>query len=272
MDMRSLIPALICTLAAVAAAQVRDRAADAFAEIDRESKLWPVDRLSKAPVRPPPPARTPPEATHVSRPPPDRPPPVEPPAALDEPIDFAAVDAERMDRAIRDATNRARGKQGLPPLRGQPLLTKAAQAHARRMTAGRFFSHTDPGDPGARTPTDRALAAGIKNPKIAENIALRAAIQHGQADGPVYVRDLAAGRFSRSPGGPLIPPHTYASFAAAIVQQWMDSPGHRRNILAPEALEIGCAVDFVVHDHFPSFNAVQAFQWYEPVESGAAFP
>lgn len=262
--MRSTITLLMtAALAVPASAEIKDNADDAFAEIDHLSKLWPATRLPPAPSRPPPQIE-PPLETKVSRPQPP-PPPIDPPPDQDERIDFAAVDHERMDRAIRDATNRARAQHGRPPLRGQANLSRAARAHARRMSKGAFFSHTDPEVAAARTPTDRALGAGITNPKIAENIALRAAIQHAEADGGVFVRDLAAGHFSRTPRGPLIPPHSYASFAAAIVQQWMDSPGHRRNVLAPEAVEIGCAVDFVVHGNFPSFNAVQVFQWFEPV-------
>lgn len=260
--MRYLI--LLMCLPALAPANPRENARLAFEELDA-MRMKPPARRGSAHTPPAEPKLAPQTKTSVIRPrPPERVPTTEPAEALDEALDFAAIDHARMDRAIREETNRVRERHGLRPLDPNPALAKAARIHARRMSASQFFSHTDPEDPRYRTPTDRALAAGVTNPKIAENIALRAAIQHDQQDGGVFVRDLEQGHFSRTKNGPLIPPHTYRSFAAAIVQQWMDSPGHRRNILAAEAVEIGCAVDFVVHKHFPSLNAVQVFQWFEP--------
>jgi uncharacterized protein YkwD len=37
-------------------------------------------------------------------------------------------------------------------------------------------------------------------------------------------------------------PHTYASFAADVVARWMDSPGHRANILNPRFRLLGLGV------------------------------
>lgn len=98
------------------------------------------------------------------------------------------------------ATNRERARHGLAPLAVDARLTAAAQAHTADMVRRAFFAHEDP-DGGQVW--DRALAAGYPYRKVAENI--------------------AAGQRS----------------AGEVVRGWMDSPGHRRNILDAELTQIG---------------------------------
>lgn len=97
-------------------------------------------------------------------------------------------------------TNRERAGAGLPVLGVDARLTAAAQAHSADMVARDFYSHTDP-DGGK--PWDRAAAAGAGQGSVGENIAC------GQ----------------RSP--------------AEVVEGWMNSPGHRANILKPDFTHIG---------------------------------
>ncbi|MGW6009520.1 CAP domain-containing protein [Streptomyces sp. NPDC055210] len=97
-------------------------------------------------------------------------------------------------------TNAERAAAGLPPLAEDPLLTRAAQAHSADMVARAFYSHTAP---DGSEPWDRAAAAGSTRRTIGENIAC------GQ----------------RSP--------------AEVVRGWMDSPGHRANILKPAFTHLG---------------------------------
>jgi uncharacterized protein YkwD/stress response protein SCP2 len=101
---------------------------------------------------------------------------------------------------VVELTNRERAGAGLPPLAADPFLTAAAQAHSADMVARAFYSHTSPD--GSR-PWDRAAAAGSRRRSIGENIAC------GQ----------------RSP--------------AEVVQGWMNSPGHRANILKRDFTHIG---------------------------------
>jgi stress response protein SCP2 len=98
------------------------------------------------------------------------------------------------------ATNAERARHGLAPLTVDARLAAAAQAHSADMVARSFFAHENPD--GAQV-WDRALAAGYAYRKVAENI--------------------AAGQRS----------------AAEVVEGWMNSPGHRRNILDPELTQIG---------------------------------
>ncbi|WP_069625731.1 CAP domain-containing protein [Streptomyces niveus] len=97
-------------------------------------------------------------------------------------------------------TNAERTAAGLRPLAGDPGLTVAAQAHSDDMVALGFYSHTSP---DGRQPWDRAAAAGCAHRGIGENIAC------GQRS------------------------------AAEVVRGWMNSPGHRANILKPDFTHIG---------------------------------
>ncbi len=101
--------------------------------------------------------------------------------------------------AIRD-TNVERLKRGLAALEVDPKLCLAAADHSADMARLGFFSHNSP-VPGKASFTDRARKFGAA--ASAENIA-------------------ATG------GG-----------GAKAVQMWMDSDGHRRNILSPGARRIG---------------------------------
>ncbi|HZG92233.1 MAG TPA: CAP domain-containing protein [Pseudonocardia sp.] len=98
------------------------------------------------------------------------------------------------------ATNAERARHGLRALTVDVRLTAAAQAHSEDMVRRAFFAHHNPD--GAQV-WDRALAAGYHYRKVAENI--------------------AAGQRT----------------AAEVVRGWLDSPGHRANILDGELTQIG---------------------------------
>ena len=87
--------------------------------------------------------------------------------------------------------NEERSAAGCAPLRADEGLAAVARAHSADMRDRGYFSHVDP---AGQDPFDRAAAAGVDYAR-AENIA------YGQPD------------------------------AAAVMAAWMDSSGHRRNVL-----------------------------------------
>ncbi|MGW1724080.1 CAP domain-containing protein [Streptomyces sp. NPDC002306] len=106
----------------------------------------------------------------------------------------------RAEAEVITLTNTERARAGLRPLAADPHLHSAARAHCADMAARAFYSHTSP---EGGQPWDRAAAAGSTRRSIGENIAC------GQ----------------RSP--------------AEVVEGWMNSPGHRANILKPQFTHIG---------------------------------
>ncbi|MEU7415503.1 CAP domain-containing protein [Streptomyces antibioticus] len=113
---------------------------------------------------------------------------------------FTADGLARTAAEVVALTNRERAAAGLRPLAVDARLTTAAQAHCADMVARRFYSHTSP--EGGR-PWDRTAAAGSPLRTVGENIAC------GQRT------------------------------AAEVVEGWMNSPGHRANILKPAFTHIG---------------------------------
>src|SRR5687768_15198444 len=100
---------------------------------------------------------------------------------------------------VLDIVNHERANAGVPALRYDPAPASAAQAHAADMVAQNYF---DPTAPDGRDFSDRATAAGYRGFATGENIA------RGQAN------------------------------AEEVMNSWMTSAGHRKNILSPNSNEM----------------------------------
>ncbi|SEG92602.1 Uncharacterized conserved protein YkwD, contains CAP (CSP/antigen 5/PR1) domain [Actinacidiphila yanglinensis] len=117
----------------------------------------------------------------------------------------AVTDAVSSARAqILTLVNQQRATAGCQPLTASSSLDTLAQNFSDEMAARGFFDHTDP---DGKDPWDRAKALGITN-LGGENIAM------GQAD------------------------------AQAVMTAWMNSPGHRANILNCEYKTLGVGIHF----------------------------
>jgi uncharacterized protein YkwD len=181
-------------------------------------------------------------------------------------IDFHQVDRERLNAVLYFITNEIRAKYNLPLLAHSQELENAAGMHSADMVLHDFFSHTNPFNSHRKTPGDRAILAGITNPYIAENIAADFGLQY-KSESNVYI--LGKGMFSYTPDGPPIRPRTYLSLAESLLDRWMHSPEHKKNILAADALQLGCGTFYFVDRQFndmPSFMATQNFQWFEKIK------
>ncbi|MGW2814637.1 CAP domain-containing protein [Streptomyces sp. NPDC001415] len=105
---------------------------------------------------------------------------------------------------VMSLVNLERAQVGCSPVSADPALASLATAFSDDMAARGFFDHTDP---DGRTPWDRAAKAGLQG-LGGENIA------RGQAD------------------------------AKAVMDAWMNSPGHRANILNCQYKSLGVGVHF----------------------------
>ncbi len=163
---------------------------------------------------------------------------------LKRPIDPQRLDAVLMSAALFHETNEHRRLYSKPRLVHSAQLDRAAQTHAESMVKHDFLAHENPKEPELATLQQRVKKAGLGEPGyLAENIATQFGLQY-RAGTPVYTVERNGERgFSTSANGPLIPRHTYRSFAAAVLEDWMDSPEHRDNILSdkPDSLGAGCA-------------------------------
>jgi uncharacterized protein YkwD len=119
-------------------------------------------------------------------------------------------------------TNQQRAKYKCPALVANAALAKAAQAHTSDMAGHNYFSHYSQ---NGRSPATRITAAGYKWQMAAENI--------------------AAGQ--RTPD--------------AVVTAWMNSPGHRANILNCKLKQIGVGY---------AYNATSTYGTYWTQDFGTA--
>jgi uncharacterized protein YkwD len=106
--------------------------------------------------------------------------------------------------------NHERATQGVPALVVDPRLTQVAQLHSDDMGRRDFYAHRNPG--GAEPPA-RVYAQGLPphGTTVAENI------QWGTG---------------------------WLATPKEIVRDWMNSPGHRRNILNAELSLVGVGIGF----------------------------
>ncbi len=157
-------------------------------------------------------------------------------------IDYAKFDQLLLVAAIFQETNRVRRQLGLVPFTHLPKLDEAADLKATIGVLQGELSHENP-LPLTATPADRVRAAGLSYRQVAENIA-----RLGILDLPAGNTQLGLGvrkRQGRDEYYQLetkrtVESRTYAGFAAAVVQAWMNSPSHRANILNPEYASLGC--------------------------------
>jgi len=128
--------------------------------------------------------------------------------------------------SIIDLTNKARGLNGLPALSENSLLDTIAEARARDMFEKQYFAHVSPtGDQAS----DIAQKIGYQYKIIAENI--------------------ASGGFLTN---------------QKVIDGWMQSPGHRKNMLSSEVKELGAAITKGTMSGQETWISVQIFGLQSP--------
>lgn len=112
----------------------------------------------------------------------------------------------QMETQVRQQINVIRQKNGLNSLKHNEKLAQVARQYSQKMATQKFFSHTSPqGD----TMVQRVRSAGIFYWMLGENLFMGTHLPQPVGD---------------------------------AVQGWMESPGHRENILRPEFRETGIGV------------------------------
>ncbi|MDQ5980034.1 MAG: hypothetical protein QG602_3009 [Verrucomicrobiota bacterium] len=161
--------------------------------------------------------------------------------AVQERVDFGDFDTDLMAAAIFHATNRVRGQLGLAPFAHLPALDRAATQKATIGILQGKLTHENP-LPLTATPADRVRASGVDYRAVAENIAQQSLLDLPPGVTEVGVR-LRGGHneFYRVDNKQPVQLQSYAAFADKVVRAWMNSPGHRANLVNPEFTSLGCA-------------------------------
>ena len=106
------------------------------------------------------------------------------------------------EKQLLQQLNESRKEAGLPPLEWDERLADAARLHSKKMADSSQLGHVLPGEPAV---ADRIAATGIRFNRSAENVG-------------------------------------YNSDFDDIQRAWMESPGHRENILNPNYTVVGIGV------------------------------
>lgn len=151
------------------------------------------------------------------------------------------VDQQLLDAAVRAEVNYYRCREGLRPLGpANSALVRVAAAHSNWMAQSGTLSHRSNVSGKARL-KDRIRAANIRARTGAENIGM---VHRYRLDGQRFkIVDGGSCRFASQKGDPL-PAHSYASLARHAVSLWMNSSGHRKNILNPSVTMVSTAAAY----------------------------
>lgn len=136
----------------------------------------------------------------------------------------ATPDLSAAEVQIVEMTNAFRAEENLGKVTRNLLLDSAARAYARYLAKKDKFAH----DADGRQPADRVRNSGYRYCQIAENLAL----------------SLDSRGF------------TTTELSEQMMEGWINSPGHRRNLLAEHVTEIGVGV-VQAPDKHPKFISVQ---------------
>ena len=136
-------------------------------------------------------------------------------AAVAQPAVGSNVTPAGLTAALLTETNRVRREHGCRPLRSLPELNAAADDQAAFMALTLHAMHGNPLR-GEATVPERVRRHGLEAVIVAENVASQ-------------------------PVAPAAGPSACAAIAADLVESWMNSPGHRANLLSHNFTHIGCA-------------------------------
>jgi uncharacterized protein YkwD len=150
-----------------------------------------------------------------------RPTPPKTPTPSPKATEGMARPMQSASQTILAQLNASRVANGVPALTSNATLQRMAQSYADEMAAGQFLSHTDP--QGA-TFEMRIVRSGYRGSSTAENLGV-----------------------TTEPGG------------TDIVGLWMNSPGHRANMLNPEFRAVGIGVATGMYEGLSATYVVAEF-------------
>jgi len=130
--------------------------------------------------------------------------PYQAPAATPAPPASASGNLTADEAQALALLNADRAANGLPPLRANSRLNALAENYAQDMINRGYFSHTNP---EGQSPFDRMRQAGVTYRYAGENLAINTSVSGAE-------------------------------------QAFMNSPGHRANILNPHYTEVGVGVRY----------------------------
>ncbi|MFK7921823.1 MAG: CAP domain-containing protein [Bacteroidia bacterium] len=164
-------------------------------------------------------------------------------------IEFQSVDDKLLTASIFFLSNRAREQHGLAPFVFDAALQDMALYHTKAMARFHFMGHYNEYEPKMKTPAKRAWAFDATF--SSENVGRFILYQIENEQSYFATQENGENHFFEEENKQPIEPHTYWSFAEAVVQAWLDSPSHRRNLLNSDYGTMGCSVAMSPGEQLP---------------------
>ncbi len=137
------------------------------------------------------------------------------------------LDARELARETHDEINRARRAENLPPLQWDEALVPLAQAHSADMARRAFFAHVNPDGQDVNA---RARALGLSCEYRTGTV-----VYQGYGENLFQSFRYAGYEQTTGPGGTKTSYdwRSQRDLARQATVEWLNSPGHRRNMLNP---------------------------------------
>jgi len=155
-------------------------------------------------------------------------------------IDPRAIDQSLFDAAVTAETNARRCRAGLHALNVEQRLRRAAATHSDWMARTGQLTHVSTVR-GQRTVPERIQSSNVRLSGGAENIGYVPRMNFPEPRFRIVNGDRC--EFRSNAGAP-VASHSYATLARKIVDEWMASASHRRNILNANMTRVSHAVAF----------------------------
>ena len=157
------------------------------------------------------------------------------------------LDPREVERWVIDFTNAERRRAGLNPFLEDSAISNIARMHSQNMANLDIFSH----DIGGKDPTDRALDNGYDCRAYWPDGSYSYGLSENIAKHPRVTQWIGTSLFGVSTSyRPDIFDEDSKAMAFGLVEGWMNSLGHRENILDGDSRRIGVGVAILQEEEY----------------------
>lgn len=149
------------------------------------------------------------------------------------------VNFEELNYKIFQRTNSQRVRHTLSPLVHSKELSLMSSLHSTQMKKFNFFSHTNPYNPILKDLNDRVSYFNLQFSKVSENIADIPYLNSNNERFEIRKSNGELSFYSKRTKEQLFY-YDLDSFSDYLLEAWMNSKGHRKNILDPTVTHLGC--------------------------------
>ena len=163
--------------------------------------------------------------------------------SLNNPLKSDQINFDLLNAAVFFQSNLERDQRHLPICAYHEVLEAAAWLHSSQMKQHRFFAHENPANIQLKTLIDRVNACIPKTNLIfqllGENLADMPLLNAGGK--PFTIQKTASEvRYFSTENHEALVNYTYRDFAQTVVKEWINSPGHRKNLFNADYRLMGC--------------------------------